>query len=449
MTRHSVAALALLLSACDLATDGQIVASTADPVTFFGLHPAQGETIEIQARSTVDGLFHPVTTTTANGAQSSYFGTSWFTWSDSASIFTDAWWAGVKGSRAEVRAFDGPSPIVAFPQGGAACMLDQEFAGNTLLGAQAICEATNDRSAFVYTSDYIGLPEFAPSDPIDYPKALEHDETEENQGVASDGIHWFFSNNSGTPGVVRIPIGEDLGKHSTWDDALVENMPSELADLGYDHYGDLDEFDGHVYVPVEQSSEKLPGMIAQLDLDLKLMGTAELDGPKAPWVAIDPVRRRLYTSAFVDVREVDVYAMELDGDGFLIDLRLIVRRKLFDAKAQMTLQRIQGGAFSPNGNLYLVSDNYFDDEVPDGELEGGVYGFEGPTMRLETHFAIKYTDEDDEELEGLEVFPLASDVAPDITGQLHVVMLDNDWWNGDDLYFKHFGLVDDGHLPWL
>jgi hypothetical protein len=87
--------------------------------------------------------------------------------------------------------------------------------------------------------------------------------------------------------------------------------------------------------------------------------------------------------------------------------------------------------------------------VPDGELEGGVYGFEGATMRLETHFAIKYTDDDDEELEGIEVFPLASDVAPSITGQVHVVMLDNDTWNGDDLYFKHFGLVDDGHLPWL
>ena len=47
------------------------------------------------------------------------------------------------------------------------------------------------------------------------------------------------------------------------------------------------------------------------------------------------------------------------------------------------------------------------------------------------------------------MFPLASDVAPSITGQIHVVMLDNDWWNDDDLYFKHFRLVEDGHLPWL
>jgi hypothetical protein len=440
---------ALLPTACDFATDGQIVADESKPVVLAGLYPVQGETIDIHARNPADGLFYPVTSATANGAQSSYFGTSWFTWDVVAALPAFAWRAGVKGSRAELRAFDGPSPIVVLPLGGAACMLDEEFAGTTLLEAQAICESTNDRSAFVYTEDYQGLPEFGPSDPIDYPKALEHDETEEIQGVASDGVSWFFANNSGTPGLVRIAITEDLGKHSSWDDALVENMPAELEDLGYDHYGDLDEYGGRVYVPVEQSSEKILGMIAQFDGDLKLLGMAELDGPKAPWVAIDPVRERLYTSAFVDVRVVDVYAMVLDEDGILVDLRLIVQRKLFDSKSQMTLQRIQGGAFSPSGSLYLVSDNYFDDEVPDGELEGGVYGFEGPTMRLETHFAIKYTDDDDEELEGIEVFPLASDVAPSITGQVHVVMLDNDTWNGDDLYFKHFGLVDDGHLPWL
>ena len=130
-------------------------------------------TIDVQARSTVDGLFHPVTSTSANGAQSSYFGTDWWTWSDSTVLPADAWRAGVKGSRAELRAFDGPFSLAVFPQGGAACLLDEEFAGTTLVEAQAICEATNDHSAFVYTSDYVGLPEFTPSDPIDYPKALE------------------------------------------------------------------------------------------------------------------------------------------------------------------------------------------------------------------------------------------------------------------------------------
>ncbi len=417
--------------------DGQVLSSSTAPVYPWGVWPGANTQVTFSARSTSTGAFQPLVSTTTTAGTYTAFGTTWNTWSTAGvAIPAWAWRPGITGRRAEVRATSGSSSLYAFPADGLDCVLAQDVPGADASTAAEACEADTSPSAFLFTSDYRGMPTFAPQSPVDHPRELEHDRVEDIQGAASTTTHWYFTHND-PPELLRIPMTTDVATHAAWDAAAVTGLPGFLGSLGYDHFGDPDEHQGHVYVPLEGAAD---GAIAQFDLALNFRGYATLVGPKAPWVAIDPTTGLLYTSAACDVSEVDVYTMSFAADGTLTGLSLVDHRTLWDHHSQaLTLQRVQGGAFSDGGNLYLVSDGRYGDGCPLGQA--GVYGFEGATFREEVWFDVPYDPGDDEELEGIDVRDVAGLGTPGITGQLHVVMLDNDeHWYGqdDDLYFKHY-----------
>lgn len=420
--------------------DGQVVSSTSTSVSTWGGYPGANATVQIDARSPVTGQFTTYTSTTTTNGYYTAFGQNWNWWTVSASVPSTYWRSGVTGQRAEVRARSGSSNLSSFPSDGFGCMLDESAAGTYVLDAQEICGA--EPSAFLFTADYRGLPTFTPQAPVDYPREVAVEHSEEIQGAASTSTSWYFTHNN-DPTLVQVPLTADLEDHGVWDAAVTSGMPSVLDALGYNHFGDPDEHLGNVYVPVEGGAV---GAIAQFDLNVGFRGYATLSGPKAPWVAVDPTTGLLYTSAFCDVAEVDVYTMQFAADGTLTGLTLNDRRALYDPNGVgLTVQAIQGGAFSDHGNLYLVSDAR-GSTCASGTA--GVYGFEGATMRKEVWFDVPYDTGDGEELEGIDIREVTTAGVPGITGQLHVVMLDNDWPDTDDFYFKHY-IAPTGELGFL
>lgn len=106
---------------------------------------------------------------------------------------------------------------------------------------------------------------------------------------------------------------------------------------------------------------------------------------------------------------------------------------VFDSN--LKLDRIQGGAFSPKGHLYLVMD-----------VAGhGVKGFEVRSGRQYANIPVNFDPSWDtqEELEGIDIWDLDNGAAPGVNGQIHVLMLDNDL-GSDELFFKHYSVTNAG-----
>jgi len=96
----------------------------------------------------------------------------------------------------------------------------------------------------------------------------------------------------------------------------------------------------------------------------------------------------------------------------------------------LTLQRVQGGVFSARGHLYLVSD-----------VSGqGIKGFALETGKQYVDIPVQF--ESDEELEGIDLWDLDGGQVPGIDGQIHLQMIDHDWWSDDDFFFKHYRVTE-------
>jgi hypothetical protein len=296
----------------------------------------------------------------------------------------------------------------------------------------------------------------------DYPKDRNSGWHSEAQGVTNDARNWFITQR-GT--LWKFPRSFDLntqiGGHQTGViKKALQNVPLpeiEIPLFGsfpvYNHFGDLDYFDGYLYVPVEadESDKKIP-LVAAFDAgNLAFRWCAKLSAQgssahyRAPWCAINPVNGLLYSSSNSidsDRGPIRVYRRDPSpAPGSSSGTKVLQKVRDFRLYAEdgraLSLQRLQGGTFSSNGNLYLVIDTE----------EGGIMGF-NPSGRRILHTPIRYVRGTGEELEGITIWDLDAGGAPGVRGQIHVLMIDNDTWTEDDLYFKHFR-VQSGDLARL
>src|SRR5262249_34961011 len=137
------------------------------------------------------------------------------------------------------------------------------------------------------------------------------DWSEDAQGIANDGQHWFFTRKGGLfkYDANWQPIdGDDIGKLGQ------VGIPPALEDIGSDHLGDPDYYAGYVFVPLEGVQYvyvppegvlagwwkriRIAGIAAFRASDLAFVDWVNVSAfqPKAGWVAIDPVEHMLYTS---------------------------------------------------------------------------------------------------------------------------------------------------------
>ncbi|KUG04090.1 hypothetical protein ASZ90_018536 [hydrocarbon metagenome] len=272
-----------------------------------------------------------------------------------------------------------------------------------------------------------------------YPNDRENGWSEELQGVCSDGQNWYFTQRNK---LWKFPLTYDLNKKIKKADPeqgiLMTPLEGYLAMKGaYNHMGDLDYYNGFVFVPVEPANNMFRARVAMYRAEtLELVSYNYLNSPKGPWCAIEPRSGLLFSSAFYDVDCLQVYALEIVNGQYLIT-PFSHNLFLYDEKGNpLKLQRLQGGAFSRRtGLLYLVSDT---------DSNGGIIVINPATGKRVSRIPVDYDptllDYTREELEGITILDLDDGIAPGVKGQVHLVMIDNVGSGDDDLYFKHYSV---------
>ena len=233
--------------------------------------------------------------------------------------------------------------------------------------------------------------------------------TEECQGVAVTGGDWYFtSNNDDAPGVHRVSLPD--GKRRSW-----KRIPRATAG----HVGALDVYDGLLYVALEE-----PPRVAIFDRALTPRGGFPVDPPTGdlPWCAVCPWNGLLYTSGF------DAPSHLLAFDRFSG-----ARRLTDDIPLPVRVNRVQGGCFSLNGKVYLSSD--------DKGGQPGIYVFSLANGRLcgRVPVAVNHSKLAAEEIEGV---ALGTASPFQTTTHIHLVLLNNDWPDKDNVYFKSWEVPD-------
>jgi hypothetical protein len=303
-----------------------------------------------------------------------------------------------------------------------------------------------------------------------YPKEKDTAWSEEAQGLANDSANWFVTQKDA---LWKFPASFDLSKTITGPDPAhgILRVPIQPT-LGqvkvggvvvaYNHFGDLDYYNGFLFVPVEGSRKivnvtvRLPPVVAVFRAsDLSYVGRAELPRQRgAGWIAIGRPQPLLYTSNSTmspnasDPKAGPIFRYSVNFEllrAGRVQLTFVDRFPLADEQGRpLALDVMQGGVFSSRGCLYLV--NGFDEDFD--AADGGISVVDTVTRRrvakstsgsglfnYEFHPGwSRY-----EEPEGIDLWDLdgAQPRPPGVSGQLHVLMLDNDS-GGDDIYIKHY-----------
>jgi hypothetical protein len=350
-----------------------------------------------------------------------------------------------------------------------ACRLLRYFCVVVSVSPLSAMSAARGQALKHYESPYLWLGE--------YPHDRETSYSDHIQGVAHDDQNWFLSQK----GVIRkIPVDQDLANPQESAHLEIWTIQPLLPDgTHYVHFGDIDyhrdsQGHGYVVVPIEPdaASQTRPPVIAFLSAeDLHFVGYFRLEYAEhhnCAWVAVDPQTERIYTSDW-DV----VYSFILGSDPWDSDWDVLqditppnyevphgpgMGAYLCNESGErfIDIQWAQGGEFSESGELFYFtcgSDGWGDD--PDRVPQDGInvfqvdrdrpgIGFPGYWRRLRRSWMdtmpFQYHWEPGwslyQEPEGLTVWDLDNRNVPGgISGQLHVVMYEND---GGEIFFKHY-----------
>lgn len=278
--------------------------------------------------------------------------------------------------------------------------------------------------------------------PYDYPSNSTLPWSWILQGVAHDADSWYVTSQYG---LWKLPVDHPLDDHDAGWMRTVP-IPPDLWSRGYDHFCDPEFSNGALYVPLEGAG---PAQVLVYDPDLNLIASADVipsgSTTEAPWLAIDPNSGLLYTSNFQITPDNPIRVFR-PRFGFgvgrvLFFLDYVGTYTLRDeVGTPIVLDDVQGGAFSPNGHLYLVSD-----------VAGAIVSFDA-SGRRRTTTPVDYTGwHSRQELEGITFWDLDSGRAPNIRGQLHLTMAKRDTGalHFNSVYFKHYQLADPAEKPRL
>ncbi len=124
------------------------------------------------------------------------------------------------------------------------------------------------------------------------------------QGVTNDGTNYYFSSTNG------------IQETDQNFNVIAQNnspIPASLAALGDDHIGDIEYYNGKLYLPMEDENVYVQPHIAVFDaatlaytgVSYALNPALQTDG--APWVGIDTSKGIAYTSKYDDATQLNVY----------------------------------------------------------------------------------------------------------------------------------------------
>ena len=310
-----------------------------------------------------------------------------------------------------------------------------------------------------------------------YPKARETGWSDELQGVTHDSENWFFTQKQK---LWKFPVTYDLNEKISGPDPSRGiqqiDMPQSLIDSDYDHFGDLDFYEGYLFIPVTGKEIKFEGAIPEIvlgtpgeivlkkapppgiavfsadNLEYMAMATLTMDSfsgaphrleeqKGAGWCAVNPQNGLLCTSNNHISPSEPIRMYEINMQQLKQKCVILTFDSPFYIK-DADLNHMQGGVFSSDGTLLYLVNGFCKDFDPD---DGGISIFDvhtGNRLAKSTngHGPFNYEFHPGlptyEEPEGITIWDLKDGRAPGVRGQLHVIMLDND--PTDDFYFKHY-----------
>src|SRR4051812_27818616 len=204
-----------------------------------------------------------------------------------------------------------------------------------------------------------------------YPNNRQFEWSSEAQGIAHDAGNWFFTQRDR---ILKLPVGADLSRSLRDQPAGwrgVDGFPTELSVRGYNHYGDPQVYGGFLFVPMEGDDKT--AIAAFQASDLAFVDFVEITRfqSHAGWLAINAGHGLLYSSD-VDVsssRPLLRYRLDLGPlrDASVPRTRKLDRALSFHSRFSLSkpdgqgvnLFTMQGGVFSPRGDLYLMSSQQF------------------------------------------------------------------------------------------
>lgn len=210
------------------------------------------------------------------------------------------------------------------------------------------------------------------------------------QGVAFDSKNWYLIDEHN---IYKVPFSDDLSNYES------EKYNVNAERDGCNHLGDGEQFGGTLFVAVE----KCPGDTGNGSDRIFAYDEDEYNNPRmgiltsqlyAPWVAINPVNGLMFSSDFNNVNKLFVYDRNFSNGDNLVPL--------YTVDLDLELNRVQGGAFSPDGVLYLS----VDDEGEHGRNAGiHVYKIRSDNTAKKVRFIHPNGfDPGPEEVEGITVF---------------------------------------------
>lgn len=272
--------------------------------------------------------------------------------------------------------------------------------------------------------------------------------TQGTQGVASDGVFWYFSSNgSDNPGGTTLQ-GVHRFEVATGNKAAPFLLEGEFQGLrfalptlgdkeeslgvpsGRCHFGGIDIQNGEILAAIETKNGV--GMLRMDAASGALLGFTTLKGkkggdppqPDSPWCAVNPLNGLLYSSSF----NRDAAA---SGAVHAYDLAKELRHvPAADIHIDEFPSRIQGGCFSPDGHLFLSSD----------EKSGQQRAIHVFSSLSGVRFGalIVTALEESQEMEGLCFLPLTQE---GLLWTIHAVLLDAHDFPEDGVFFKHYARV--------
>lgn len=274
------------------------------------------------------------------------------------------------------------------------------------------------------------------------PNGHAYDWTEQVQGMAHDDSYFYITQRyldltgSGPPVIRRVGKSNLLSKDLNFAPRVyVDGWPDQ-------HYGDPDKVGDRIYIPLEDGAPvALTPALGVLNWPQTaetptIVGRAPItdsEDNSASWVAVDPRDNLIYMSNFGDtggpgVTELRAYQL-VTSPTFRLNLVKRVPLKNPDGTAK-TLWRMQGGAFSSSGHLYLVSDDVV-------EAASGIFGVDVESGRVHLRIGIPHTPGSDE-LEGLTI-----DLAHGVYGGgIHTFMNQITYPTDGNVYWHH--AISDG-----
>lgn len=249
--------------------------------------------------------------------------------------------------------------------------------------------------------------------------------SEEGQGVTVGDGMWFIVSNADDEreGLYRLS--------SDWSSSLLTRAPHDVST----HLGAPCAHAGWVYVPT-QHPHGVWKVCTDLTQDVVLEAEELPDPDMFAWCSINPCNGLLYTSAFAHPDRLVAYDASAESNGVLPraepDIAIV--------HGSPATERVQGAAFTRNFRVLMLRD------VPNSD---GVQCHSTLTGVLQDRYPL-YAGIDEtqvfsnpNELEGVFVRTLTTGGQ---VAHVHVLELDNDDTNPDDVYLWHLAVPDPDRL---